>query len=285
MTDDHSAEAEAAVAAVRREALKATLVVSAAEATCVLLALNLAASLAGVPVLDRPVGAGPLAGTPLPAPTVGNCLAVAGGAVAFAVAVRLRRRRPPVERFEAANPEVAEALRTARDTLDSDREGPMAAALYRDVLDRLRDASGRALLDTTRLTAVILVAFVLSAATVGTAVVGIDVPGSPAGPGGAVDGGGPNRAAGTPVDLNDGDAVLGEETNVSAGEENVSADVGAGPGGEGERNWSYDRSPGADGDGVVQPERAGYADAERVEEADLVRRYAEARGNTTEDDR
>lgn len=282
---DPRAEAEAAVDAVRREALKATLVVSAAEATCVLLALNLVASLAGVPILDRPVGTGALAGTPVPAPTVGNCLAVAGGAVAFAVAVRLRRRHSAVERFEAANPGVAEALRTARDALEGDREGPMASALYRDVLGRLREASGTALLDTTRLTAVVLLAFVLSASTVGTAVVGIDVAGPATGPDGSVDGGGPAREAGTPVDLNDGDAVLGEETNVSAGEENVSADVGAGPGGEGERNWSYDRSPGADGDGVVQPERAGYADAERVEEADLVQRYAEARGNTTEDDR
>ena len=275
MSDERD-DVRAALAEIRREGRKATLVAATPEAVCVLLAVNLACDLLGVPLLDRTLGAAALASAGVPAPTVGSLVAVCAGVAAFAAAVAVRSRRPVEERFEAANPAVREALRTARDTAAADRSNQMARALYADVLDRLRETSSVGLVDTTRLVVAVLLAFALSVATVQTAVVGISLggptpastglDGSPAGSGDFE-----NRSS---VELRDGDEVLGDPTDVTAGSENLTADVGGGPGGEGEREWTYDGDSGGSSGDRVDAQRSGFDSPERVEDADLVRRYA-----------
>ena len=274
--DDGRDDVRAALAEIRREGRKATLLPASVEGVCVFLALNLVLGVVDVPVVDRAFAAGAVSGIGVPAPTVGTLVALAGGLGGFVAAVRLRTRRPIEERFEAANPEIRETLRTARDTAAADRSNPMARALYADVLDRLKETSSVGLVDTTRLVAAVVLAFVLSAATVQTAVVGIDLGGTK--PTAAVDVGGSGTGSDgftdrSSVDLRDGDEVLGEPTDVTAGSENLSAEVGGGPGGEGDEEWTYDRDAGSDGDGTIEAERSGFASPERVEDAALVRRY------------
>ena len=284
-------EIRAALAEVRRECRKAAFVYASLDAVCVLLAVDLAAGVAGVPALDAEAAAGTFGSLGLPAPDLGTLVGLVAGAVAFAAEFAVRARRPAAERFEDANPAVREALRTARDAAGADRENPMTRALYADVLDRLRETSSVGLLDATRLAATVGLALALSLASVQTAVVGLDlgagIPGSGPGSGGAGDGSGdraalPNQTA----ELRSGDEVLGRPTDVTAGSENLSAAVSASPGGEGERDWSYESTAGdsTGPDGGVDARRAGFASPERVEDAALVRRYAHRLGGNTTDD-
>jgi len=280
-------EIRRALAEIRREQYKVAFVHAGLEAACVALAAHLLAGVAGVPVLGVDLLAPLFDGTAIPAPDVGAALALLAGLAAFLAGFALRARRPAAETFEAANPEVAEALRTARDAARDDRANPMARALYGDVLDRLAETSSVRLVDRTRVVAAVAIAFALSLASVQTAVVGLDLAGASPESTGTGGGSGADRAAienRSSVDLRDGEAVLGEPTDVDAGSENLTASVGSSPGGEGESEAArnYDAPGGADG-GSVDPERAGYAAPERVEDADLVRRYArELGGNETD---
>ncbi|MFC4553001.1 MULTISPECIES: DUF7502 family protein [Halorussus] len=281
-------DVRSALAEIRRESYKATFVYASLDATCVLFAVALVLDAVGGSWFDAAVAAGALEPLGVPAPDVGTLLAVVAGAVAFGAEVRLRSRRPVAERFEAANPEVREALRTARDAAAADRTNPMARALYEDVLERLRETSSVGLLNATRLAATVVLALCLSLASVQTAVVGLEL-GSPVGGSGSNAGGGATHASAaanlSDATLRDGDEVLGDPTDVSAGSENLTAEVGAGPGGDGQREWNYDgdASDGRD-DAAVDPQRAGFASPERVEDAALVRRYArELGGNSTDD--
>lgn len=270
-------EIRAALAEIRRETHKATFIYASLDALCVSLAVYFAVGLADVAVLDTAIGASAFDALSLPAPDVGTLGILLAGGLAFVGEFALRARRPVAERFEAANPEVSEALRTARDTAEDDRTNPMAQALYADVLDRLRDTSSVGLVNTTRLIVTVLFAVGLSVATVQTAIVGVDLGaqiGGESSPSNAVTGETP------PADLSDdslkdGDEVLGDPTNVSAGSENLTAEVGGNPGGDGQREWDYDSDTGSDrDDGAVEAERAGFTSPERVEDAALVERYA-----------
>ncbi|NHN59307.1 MULTISPECIES: hypothetical protein [Halorussus] len=284
-------EIRAALAEVRREVRKAAFVYASLDAVCVLLAVDLAAGVAGVPALDAAVARASFGSLGLPAPDLGTLVGLVAGAVAFAAEFAVRARRPAAERFEDANPAVSEALRTARDAAGAYRENPMTRALYADVLDRLRESSSVGLLDATRLAATVGLALALSLASVQTAVVGLDLGAGVAGSGTGSTGpahGSDDRAplSNRSAELRSGDEVLGEPTDVTAGSENLSAAVSASPGGEGERDWNYETEAGdsAGPDGGVDARRAGFASPERVEDAALVRRYAhELGGNTTDD--
>lgn len=282
MTGDgerRSDDVRRAVAEIRREGLKAAALVAVVDAAFVALLANLAATVVGVPELAATV-AGPA--------TVGTLLAAALGLLAGVAEFAWRARRPTVERFEEVNPAVHEALRTARDAVESDHEGPVARALYADVLDRLRDTSSRDLVAWRRLGATLVLVLAVSAATVGISAAGvgltpdrtgIDAAPGDAAPGGGVDVGEANGSEG----LQDPDEILGEATNVSAGDENVTAEIDAGTGGQGDRR-SYDEQGYADdGGGGVDARRAGYADAEGVEDADLIRRFTLALQDDDED--
>ena len=278
-------EVRAALAEIRREQYKVAFVYASLDAACVALAVGLVFGVTGFSPLDASVAPAAFRSLAVPAPDFGTVAAVVAGLAAFLAEFGLRARRPTAERFEAANPEVAEALRTARDVTRADRTNPMVQALYADVLDRLGETSSVGLVNGTRLAATVALALVLSLASVQTAVVGLDLGESPAGAG---DVGGANGDAAafenrTSVELRDGDGVLGEETDVSAGSENLTASVGSSPGGEGEDEWNYDRDADADSDGSVEAERSGFASPERVEDADLVQRYArELEANDTD---
>ena len=285
---DHSDDVRSALAEIRREQYKVAVVHASLEAAVVALGVNLLAGVASLSALDATVLASVAESSGVPAPDVGTLLALLAGVAAFAAGVGLRVRRPAAESFEAANPEVAEALRTARDSVRDGRANPVALALYDDVLDRLGETSSVGLLDTTRLAATVLLAFALSLASVQTAVVGLDLAGPPsdAAVGGAGDSG-VDRAAlanGSTPTLQDGDELLGDPSEVDTGSENLTASVGSSPGGEGEQARNYDRDGGGSDGGAVAPERAGFDSPERVEDADLVARYArELGGNQTDD--
>ncbi|WP_132057572.1 DUF7502 family protein [Halorussus amylolyticus] len=283
---DNRDDVRAALAEIRRETRKAAFVYASLDAACVVLAAYLAVGVTGVPLLDVELAPATFDSLPVPGPDVGALAAVLAGVSAFVAEYVVRTRRPVAEQFEDANPEVREALRTARDAADADRANPMAQALYADVLYRLRNASSLGLLDATRLGVTLVFALALSLAAVQTAVVGVDIGVSTAGSSGGVGDravqaeSDENRSS---VELRNGSEVLGEETNVSAGSENVTASVGSSPGGEGDESANYDRDTDGDGAGV-EAERAGFASPERVEDADLVQRYArELDGNSTDD--
>ncbi|WP_135806589.1 DUF7502 family protein [Halorussus marinus] len=287
MSQESPDEVRRALAAVRREQYKAAFVHASLEAVTVALGVHLLAGVAGLPTLDAEVFTAAFKPTQIPAPDVGAVLAVVAGLITALTGFGIRARRPAAEAFETANPEVATALRTARDAVGDDRDDPMARALYGDVLDSLTETSSVRLLDRTRIVAAVAVAFALSLASVQTAVVGLDLAGPPSDATGVGDGSVTDRTA---VDdpsstvLRDGDELLGEPTDVEAGSENLTASVGSSPGGEGESVRDYDRDAGADPDaGSVDAVRADYAAPERVEEAELVRRYArELGGNDTD---
>lgn len=277
MTDrPPEAEIRRAIAEVRREGTKAALLVAAVEAVLAALVTNLAATLAPVPSLGvRVVG---------PA-TAGDLLTAAAG-LGWGVTVTVRRvRRSSVDRFEVANPAVDEALRTARDAVASDRSDPVARALYVDVLDRLRTTSSRELVAWRRLVAGTVLVVAVGVATVAAAGAGITLAPGASGPADAGPvGAGPDARGVTPSQsgLQDGDEVLGNPTDVSAGDRNVSAEVDTGPGGRGDRDTQFREHPTTDGGGSgVDVRRAGYTSGEEVEDADLVREYTLA----LEDDR
>jgi hypothetical protein len=273
----------AALAEVRREVRKAALVHAAAEGTLVAVVANLLLSL---------VTPAALAGSlPLPAvvfealrrvPAVGAVaprtvgvapLVAAGvGGVGFVAASLLRLRRPSVERFEAANPSLREALRTARDAVESGggSDSEMARRLYADVIARLRAASTLELVDARRLTVTVVVVAVVAVAGVQVAVVDPDLDGVLAG------GSDPGAAVDRPDDddLRDGDEILGDAEDVEAGDEIENVTLpGTGDGTEEGPTAPGGGTGGGGGAGEFDSQQAGFAGDERIEDAELVREY------------
>ncbi len=263
---------ERGIRAVRREGQKATLIESTVEAVAVLLLVNL--FIAVVPIAQLPETV-PVPGAPTPALATlntGAVVAAIAGVSVFAVALRLRLRRPTVERFGEVNPELAEALRTARDAVEADAEGPMAARLYDDTVERLGEASSLGLLDLRRLGVVLLVVAVAAPASIGATAAGFEV---------ALSGGDETVAPGQTVTdeyegLQDPDSVLGDSDDVVAGDEAVNATVGSeGGGGNDSRSAaeSYDSGFAGAGDAETESQQAGFAEEERLEDAKLIREY------------
>jgi hypothetical protein len=283
----------AAVREVRREALKAAIVTAVVDGVLAALLADGLVLVAPVPELGRPV-AGPV--------VAGDVLVLLAGVAVAALQFRRRTRGSAVERFERHNPVVAETLRTARDTVqrrepgadvreadadgeglvDADDEGradppadnPVARSLHETVVDRLQETSSLELLPWRRLALSVVVVAAVSTGTIAMAQHGLQVE-SPGGPG--VDGSATDDRRDevtTPSsELQSGDEVLGEPTNVTAGDNNESASVGTRPGGTGDEQSTYDRGdPGEGGDGV-DPQQAGYSEPDPVEEADLIREY------------
>jgi hypothetical protein len=272
------AAVEDALRAVRREGWKAAAVSATVDGTCALVAVQFAVTVSGV---DLPVPeAGPLSG--------GAVLAVLAGLLVGVGEFTVRVRRPLVDRFGAANPEVATALRTARDTVARGRDDPMARRLYADTRERLERASSRGLLDVRRLAATVVVVAVLGAATVGVGAAGTTLFG-PADPG-APPGGGPGGTVdGTPAPdeydgLRDGDEVLGTPGGVDRGSDDQTARVGTNPDASGERTPAGDGfdTAGDAATGEYDAQRAGFADESSIEDAELVREYYVRVQNSTD---
>ena len=283
-----------AVAEIRREAAKAAAVHAALDAMVVFAVLRLSLQLLSVGDGAEPVAAVPVpdavggslrgigVAVPDPVGVSAASLVVAATAVSWLVAdAAFRYERLGVERFEAHNPGVAEALRTARDAAASDVETPVATELYRTVLRRLEETSSRAFLRRRQLVGVVVALALCSAGIVGVAGAGI----SPV-DGGDVDvaasaGGGGGTGSGTGGGGTDGGAsgsggsadLLGEEGTVERGTDNRSVRLrGEGP----------DDGSGEYGDGSVAVDSsdvdaspAEFTDEQRPEAADLVRAYTE----------
>ena len=285
-----------AVAEIRREAAKAAAVHAALDAMVVFAVLRLSLQLLSVGDGAEPVAAVPVpdavggslrgigVAVPDPVGVSAASLVVAATAVSWLAAdAAFRYERLGVERFEAHNPGVAEALRTARDAAASDVETPVATELYRTVLRRLEETSSRAFLRRRQLVGVVVALALCSAGIVGVAGAGI----SPVDGGdvdvaaGAGGGGGGGGGTGTGGGGTDGGAsgsggsadLLGEEGTVERGTDNRSVRLrGEGP----------DDGSGEYGDGSVAVDSsdvdaspAEFTDEQRPEAADLVRAYTE----------
>lgn len=296
---DAAAKMRAALAEVRGEARKAAVVYAAVDAALLALLTNLlfrvyrpAALPEAVALPSAVAGAGGVVPGSLAFPSI---LGVTLGIAAFCGEYALRTRRPLVEQFEAANPAVTEALRTARDTVerratssrtqsgdaaDDGANTEMARRLYDDVLDRLRETSSVELLQTRRVVTTTLLVVLVSVASIHVAVVDLDLTDAVGSLGGGDAEDDPrtddSRDADDPSDLQDGDQILGDAEDVSAGDEVMNATLegtggGTGSGGGAGSPASYD-SGGFSGD-TVESQQAGFAPDEQLEDADLIREY------------
>jgi len=273
---------EAALTEVRRESWKAAVVHAVTEAAVVFLAANLLLvtvapswlperiqlpAAVAEPLVDLLDVSGSLA---LPGSAA---LAAALGVVAFLVGVGVRVRRPLVEQFEAANPPVREALRTARDAVDDDADSAMARRLYADVLDRLGESSGLALVDGRRIGLSVAVVVVLAVATVQVAVLDPSLFEPPV----DTDSGPSSEPETNYTGLLDGDQVLGDSEAVEAGEEELNASIESSGGGQDvgeQQQFPSDGGPGGGASsGGVDSQQAGFAAPDQVEDAELVREY------------
>ncbi|MFB6167506.1 MAG: hypothetical protein ABEJ43_01520 [Haloferacaceae archaeon] len=273
MTDETPRERmERGIRAVRREGQKAALVEATVEAVAALLVVNFVLGI--VPVAQLPSSL-PVPGAPVPAlETVDTdaVVAVVAGLVVFGGGIWYRLRQPTVEQFAAVNPELSEALRTARDAVESGAEGQMAARLYEETVERLGEASSVGLLHLRRVGVVLLVVAVLAPASIGTTAAGFEL---------VLGGGDESTAPGSSVTdeyegLADPDSVLGEAENVETGDEAVNATVGSQGGGGNESRSAaaaYESGFGAPGTAEAETQQAGFAEQERLEDAELIREY------------
>jgi hypothetical protein len=275
-----------ALTQIRREGWKMAIIYAVVDATLATLLTNLVATAAGIPGLPARLS---LPGVVLSAlrdpgvapadPTVasGVVVGLAAGIVVLVVEVAWRVRRPLIEQFEAANPDLREALRTARDAVERGESGrsPMALRLYENVLDDLRAASSVGLLDLRRIALTVVLVAAVSIATIQLAVVDISLAGGGT-PEAEPDGGTDTEYTG----LEDGSSILGEPEDVPEGEENLDASIDTEGSGSGDTDAdadvesaaAYDES-GFDDSGTVESQRAGFSQRERLEDADLIREY------------
>lgn len=271
-----------AIRQIRREGWKIAIIYATVDAALVTLATNLLLTLwrpaivpARVPipavVLDGLQGT---VGVTLADPTVsaGAVIGVGLGLLTFGVEVALRVRRPLVEQFEAANPPLREALRTARDALDDRTDSRIARRLYGDVLAELRRSSSVGLVNIRRLTATVVIVAIVSLATIQLAVVDLSIDGF-AGGDGTADGTLQDEYAG----LQDPSGILGEREDVPTGENSMETLIGtSGSGGtsgsETDTTAGYDTGGFLDG-ASYESQQAGFAATERLEDAALIREY------------
>ncbi|RLM59871.1 hypothetical protein DVK02_00630 [Halobellus sp. Atlit-31R] len=279
--DETTARIRSALDEVRREVRKAALLYATVDAALLALLSNLALALVEPPWLATTVGLPaavvglfrqlPVLGGVAPATIQATSLAaVALGVAAFVGEAAVRLRRPLVEQFEAANPPVREALRTARDAVDDGADTAMARRLYDDVIATLGETSTFELVGTRRVAVTVLLVALVSLASVQVAIVDPDV-GGLFGPNGDGDG---QLTPPADDDLQDGDQILGDPEDVEAGDELQNISVpGSGDGiGDGPTGPSSGY-PGGGGSGEFDSRQAGFTGAAEIEDAELVREY------------
>ena len=247
-----------AVVQVRRETIKAAAIHAVVDAVLVVLVVNLGLTVVGID---------------LPGPSyVRQVVAGVAGLLVGATEFGLRFRTPPIAQFEAVNPAVSEALRTARDAALDGEETRMARRLYDDVLEGLQSASSADLVSTGRVLVSVLVVFGLALGTVQASVLGLDLTPTPDTNGGPTTDGEREREY---DGLYDGEAILGEETDADAGDDDLDAVVGGSPGSEGgdtDFDQGYD-SGGFSSDASYDAQQAGFSRSDDVENADIIREY------------
>lgn len=253
-----------AVRSVRREGYKAALVYALVDAALVAAAVNL---LVRVTATDSHLAAVPALDPGLVPAVVGT----AAGALALAAEFACRARRSSVAAFEASNPELREALRTARDAASDGSETRMARALYGDVLERLRGVSGTDLVDRRRVSATVLVVLLLGGVSAHVAVTDLHLDDF-AGPDGTD---APTNPASDDYDgLRNGDEILGDAEDVSAGDDELDTRLpSSGSGDEESSRSAYDGGEYSRPDEGVEDQQAGYAGDEQLADAELIREY------------
>ncbi|WP_256307567.1 DUF7502 family protein [Halobellus litoreus] len=276
-----TARIRAALDEVRTEVRKAAVVHAAVDAAFLALLANLAFALVEPSALAVGVSLpGAVVAALRAVPVVGefapravdatSLLAVALGVVAFAGEYALRLRRPLVEQFESANPQIREALRTARDAVDHDADTEMARRLYADVVETLGRTSTLELVEKRRVAVTVVLVVVVSLASVQVAVVDPNL----AGLLGNGDGGPTVERPDEDDELRDGDAILGDPEDVQAGDEFENISVPGTGEGEGDaQTGPGDGFGGGGGSGEFDSQQAGFAGEERIEDAELVREY------------
>ncbi|MFB6106612.1 MAG: hypothetical protein ABEJ70_06535 [Halobacteriaceae archaeon] len=291
MTDDTDTtpgreEVAAAIREVRREGQKVAAIYAAVDGTAAALAAGVVvgvvtgADRVGVP----PPGVAAALGVPVRSVTVATVAAVVVGlAVGLGEAAWLLHR-PLVRRFEAANPDLHEALHTAAELLEDDADTPMARRLYRDVLAQLRDTSTAGMLDGRRLLGTVTAVVALAVASVFLTAGGVHLAApTGGGPPGANAGGTGGGGSGSPVSddeftgLKDGEGILGEESNVTSGSENLTAEVETSPGTGSDRRSDRGAYGAPSGGGAGELPTAEAARGVGLEasgpDADLIREY------------
>ena len=261
---------------VRREGRKVALIYAAVDAALVTMLVNVALNLflpSSLPEsVALPAAAAEALGRPGFRPEVATAIlaGMAAGLAAFVAEFLLRIRRPAVEQFENANPEVREALRTARDAVGRNRDSEMAARLYEDVIESLRATSSAGLVSLKRVTLTVVVVLALSVASILVAVVDVNLFGGDDGPNAG------NARPDEYTGLKDGDQILGQAENVSAGDNELEASLDSQRSGDSNESESapasYDTG-GFAGSGDVESQQAGFAADERLADADLIREY------------
>jgi hypothetical protein len=264
---------------IRREGAKAAFLHSAIETTLVFVAVFLVIDSSSPSWLPATVGTDAVT---VPGSAVA---AVVAGVVFFAVDAVLVYRSRTVEYFEEANPQVEEALRTARDAARRNEETEMAERLYSDVLEELRTTSSEGFVSVRRivgsLALVVGVGALLLTASIGGMGFGDGLFGNnPFGGGGdsASDqgqGGGGSGGERQYDDLQDPGEVLGETGEVTRGENDQDVELrrsgtgGDGSGETGSAGGGNDYTGGVE----VQSQRAEYSPEEEIEDAELVKEY------------
>jgi hypothetical protein len=263
---------------IRREGAKAAFLHAAIETTLVFIAVFFVIDSSNPTWLPETVGT--------EAATVPGSAVVAVGVavVFFAVDAALVYRSRTVEYFEEANPQVKEALRTARDAAKREEETEMAERLYNDVLEELRTTSSEGFVSVRRiagsLALVIGVGVLLLTASIGGVGFGDGLFGeSPFGGSGdtaANEGqGGGTGGERQYDDLQDPDEVLGETGEVTQGMDDEEVELrqsgtgGDGGGETGSAGGGNDYTGGVD----VESRRAEYSPEEEIEDAELVKEY------------
>jgi len=258
---------------IRVEGAKAAFLHAVVEATL--------AALAGVFFLSSseigPESVGPLSG-PV---AVSIFVALLFGVSSF----YLTYRRRTLETFEELNPNVREALRTARDSARDGEETEMAQHLYEDVAEQLKSTSAEGFVSLKRVMASVglIVAvglFLLHASFFGVGGPGDGLFGLDENAGGDSapdDGQQAGEGGATQYDeLRDPEEVMGEEGEVLQGTEEEQVQLrtgGEGEGGEiGERGTTGEIEDRV-GESNVDAQRAEFAPEEEIEDAELVKEY------------
>ena len=272
---------------IRREGAKAAFLHGTIEATILLVAVYFGLSElqpGWLPETEVPVG--PFA--------VSSYIPIAAGAAVFFLLIDtvFTYRRRTLEYFEQVNPQIEEALRTARDAAKRDEENEIADALYDDVLEELRTTSSDGFVSLKRVLGAIALVAVIALLVFGVSSLGGYGGGgglfgeSTAGGGGG--GGSSQSAAGGGGGGGDGgestaessEGLFGEEGEVTRGDDLQEIELGTsgtGAGGDGSGGGGTSGSPsdGSDFSGNVEVEgqRAEFSEEEEVEDAELVKEY------------
>lgn len=264
---------------IRREGVKAAFLHAAVEGTVFFIAVFFALTSVEPGWIPESVGTET---TTVPGVVAAS---VALGVVFMVADAAFVYRSRTLEYFEEANPQIKEALRTARDAAKRDEENLMAHALYDDVLEELRTTSSEGFVDVRRMVGSVVVVVAIGLLLLGVSFSGGGVGDglfgeSPFGGSGGSDEQSEGEGGGTGGErqydeLQDPSEVLGESGEVTRGTDDEEIELrrsGTGGDGGGDTGQVGD---GRDYTGGVEVEsrRAEYSPEEDIEDAELVKEY------------